>query len=242
MEKLSELGEFLATLGVKLAKGERMRPAHFNHVLAKAKGAPAEQLINEVILRAQAQAEYTHENYGHFGLNLRRYAHFTSPIRRYADLIVHRALIRALNFGPGGLPEAAPRSLADIAERISGAERRAMAAERETQDRLIAAHLANRIGATFRARIAGVTKSGLFVKLVDTGADGFIPAGSLGDDYCRYEEAQRALIGTRGGESFRLGDRVEVRLLEAAPFAGALRFEMVSSGARAPRKTRERRR
>ena len=242
MEKLTELGEFLATLGVKLAKGERMRPAHFNRVLSRAKGEPAERLINEVILRAQAQAEYTHENYGHFGLNLRRYAHFTSPIRRYADLIVHRALIRALNFGPGGLPEAAPHSLADIAERISGAERRGMAAERETQDRLIAAHLAARIGATFRARIAGVTKSGLFVKLVDTGADGFIPAASLGDDYYRYEEAHRALVGTRGGESFRLGDAVEVRLLEAAPFAGALRFEMLSRGARkAPRRTSERR-
>ena len=147
-----------------------------------------------------------------------------------------------MNFGPGGLPEAAPHSFADIAERISGAERRAMAAERETQDRLIAAHLASRIGATFRARIAGVTKSGLFVKLIDTGADGFIPAASLGDDYYRYEEAHRALIGTRGGESFRLGDAVEVRLLEAAPFAGALRFEMLSKGARRePRKTRERR-
>ena len=102
-EKLNELGEFLATLGVKLAKGERMRPAHFNRVLTNIRGAPAEALVNEVVLRAQSQAEYTHENYGHFGLNLRRYAHFTSPIRRYADLIVHRALIRALNLGPGGM-------------------------------------------------------------------------------------------------------------------------------------------
>ena len=78
-----------------------MRPAHFNRVLVAAKGEPAETLINEVVLRAQSQAEYTHENYGHFGLNLRRYAHFTSPIRRYADLIVHRALIRALEFRSG---------------------------------------------------------------------------------------------------------------------------------------------
>ena len=230
MEKLASLGEFLSTLGVKLAKSERMRPSHFNHVIAKVRGAPAEALINEVILRSQSQAEYTHENYGHFGLNLRRYAHFTSPIRRYADLVVHRALIRALNFGPGGLEDAAPRSLADVAERISGAERRAMAAERETQDRLIAAHLASRIGASFRARIAGVTKSGLFVKLVDTGADGFIPAATLGADYFRFEEANRSLVGTRTGETFRLGDSVEVRLVEAAPFAGALRFEMVSRG------------
>ena len=105
-----------------------------------------------------------------------------------------------------------------------------MAAERETADRLIAAHLSQQIGARFRARIAGVTKVGLFVKLADTGADGFIPAGSLGDDYFRYDEAARALVGTRTGETFRLGDSVEVKLLEAAPFAGALRFEMLTRG------------
>ena len=243
-EKIGALGEFLATLGVKLVKGERMRPEHFNRVLGRVKGEPAEALVNEVVLRAQAQAEYTHENYGHFGLNLRRYAHFTSPIRRYADLIVHRALIRALGFGPGGLEETGLRELADIAERISGAERRAMAAERETMDRLIAGHLASEIGARFSARIGGVTKVGLFVKLTETGADGFIPAASLGDEYFRFDEASRALVGTRTGVNFRLGDSVEVKLLEAAPFAGALRFEMLSKGARAskPRPKKEYRR
>ncbi len=146
---------FLGTMGVKLAKAERMRPAHFNTVLKRVKGAAYEPLVNEVVLRAQSQAEYTHENYGHFGLNLRRYAHFTSPIRRYADLVVHRALIRALKLGPDGLTETGAASLSDVAERISAAERRAMAAERETADRLIAAHLASHIGARFRARIAG---------------------------------------------------------------------------------------
>ncbi len=243
VEKIGELSEFLATLGVKLAKGERMRPAHFNSILSRVKGEAAEALVNEVVLRAQAQAEYTHENYGHFGLNLRRYAHFTSPIRRYADLIVHRALIRALGFGPGGLEDQGLGQLADVAERISGAERRAMAAERETMDRLIAVHMSAQIGAQFPARIAGVTRVGLFVRLRDTGADGFIPAASLGGEYFRFEEAHRALVGTRTGETFRLGDTVEVKLIEAAPFAGALRFEMLSKGgARAPRARKERRR
>jgi ribonuclease R len=241
-EKINDLGEFLATLGVKLVKGERMRPEHFNRILSKIRGEPAEALINEVVLRAQSQAEYTHENYGHFGLNLRRYAHFTSPIRRYADLIVHRALIAALKFGAGGLDAADSGGLKEVAERISGFERRAMAAERETMDRLIAAHMSGQIGARFAARIAGVTKVGLFVKLADTGADGFIPAASLGADYYRFEEATRSLVGTRTGETFRLGDRVEVRLLEAAPFAGALRFEMLSKGAGRSRAQKERRR
>ncbi len=227
VEKLDDLIEFLRTIGVKLAKGERVRPSHFNSVLSRVRGGAVEALVNEVVLRAQAQAEYSHENYGHFGLNLRRYAHFTSPIRRYADLIVHRALIRALNLGPGGLNDMGAGELAQIAEHISAAERRAMAAERETVDRVIAAHLADRVGAVFAGRIAGVTRVGLFVKLNETGADGFIPAGTLGDEYFRFEEASRAMVGTRTKETFRLGDAVQVRLVEAAPFAGALRFEIV---------------
>ena len=154
------------------------------------------------MLRSQSQAEYAAENFGHFGLNLRRYAHFTSPIRRYADLIVHRALIGALKLGSDGLPaETTPAELAEIGARISAAERRAMAAERETIDRLIAHLLADRIGATFEGQISGVTRAGLFVKLDETGADGFIPASTIGADYYRYEEGRHALSGERTGET-----------------------------------------
>ena len=228
-EKVTALSEFLGTIGVKLAKGQVLRPANFNAILFQMKGHEHENIVNEIILRTQAQAEYTHENYGHFGLNLRRYAHFTSPIRRYADLIVHRALIRALKLGEGALPETPAGELAEIAARISAAERRAMAAERETVDRLIAHHLADQIGARFEARISGVTKSGLFVRLSDTGADGFVPAATLGREYYAYDEAAHALT-SRSGVSYRLADMVEVRLIEAAPIAGALRFEVVSGG------------
>jgi ribonuclease R len=231
VEKLNDLVEFLSTIGVKLAKGDRVRPSHFNGVLDRVRGQAVEALVNEVVLRAQAQAEYSHENYGHFGLNLRRYAHFTSPIRRYADLIVHRALIRALNLGDDGLNDMRGGELAQIAEHISAAERRAMAAERETVDRLVAAHLVDRVGAVFEARIAGVTRVGLFVKLSETGADGFVPVATLGDDYFRYEEATRSLVGSRTRKAYRLGDEVQARLVEAAPFAGALRFEIVSGDA-----------
>jgi ribonuclease R len=208
------------------------------------KGGEREQLINDVVLRSQAQAEYAAENYGHFGLNLRRYAHFTSPIRRYADLIVHRALIRALKLGPGGLPETEGREqLAEIAAQISVAERRAMLAERETADRLIAHFLADRIGATFDGRISGVHRAGLFVKLAETGADGFVPARFIGDDYFQFDEAGRAMRGRRSGESYRLGDPVTVKLVEAAPVAGALRFELLSEGRRArPAHTQSKRR
>ena len=229
-EKLAALQEFLATLGLPLAKSPNVRPAQFNRILAKASGTEFSDLVNEVILRSQAQAEYSARNIGHFGLNLRRYAHFTSPIRRYADLVVHRGLIRAFGLGAGALSDAEIAELDRTAEHISTAERRAMAAERETVDRLIAFHLADRIGTEFSARISGVAKAGMFVKLETLGADGFIPAATLGRDYYRFSERDHALIGERTGETFRLGDRVEVRLADALPAAGALRFELLSAG------------
>ncbi|MGZ9083606.1 MAG: ribonuclease R, partial [Rhodoplanes sp.] len=231
IDKLNALREFLATLGISLPKAGALRPEQFNRILERVKGRDVENLVNEVVLRSQAQAEYAAENYGHFGLNLRRYAHFTSPIRRYADLLVHRALVRALGLGRDGLPEQEDiQSLGEIAARISACERRAMAAERETVDRLIAHHLADRVGATFEGHISGVTRAGLFVKLDDTGADGFVPAVTLGREWFRYQEAQHALVGDASGEAYRLGDRVTVRLVEAAPVAGALRFEVLSEG------------
>jgi ribonuclease R len=231
LEKVHALREFLASIDVSFPKSGALKPALFNRILQRVKGSEYEKLVNEVVLRSQAQAEYAAENYGHFGLALRRYAHFTSPIRRYADLIVHRALIRALKLGPGALPEAQDdRTLGEIAARISAAERRAMTAERETVDRLIAHFLADRVGATFSGHISGVTRAGLFVKLDETGADGFVPARTVGSEYFRYREDRHALVGDESGETFRLGDKVSVKLIEAAPVAGALRFEILSEG------------
>jgi ribonuclease R len=230
-ERVNALREFLQSVDISLPKAGALRAEQFNLILARVKGREVEKLVNEVVLRTQAQAEYAAENYGHFGLNLRRYAHFTSPIRRYADLIVHRGLIRALGLGDGALPEQQDTAaLGEIGAQISAAERRAMKAERETFDRLLAHFLADRIGATFEGHISGATRAGLFVKLDDTGADGFIPARTIGEEYFRYHEDRHALIGDRSGESHRLGDRVTVRLVEAAPVAGALRFELLSEG------------
>jgi ribonuclease R len=231
-EKLAALREFLESLALKLPGMGALRAGDFNRVLQRAKSLPVADLVNEVVLRAQAQAVYAAENLGHFGLNLRRYAHFTSPIRRYADLLVHRSLIRALGLGAGGLDDAETGRLAQIAQAISEAERRAMAAERETTDRLIATYLADRVGAEFDARISGVTRAGLFVRLRETGADGFVPAATIGNDYYRHHEDAHALVGDRTGEAYRLGDEVRVRLVEAIPTAGALRFEMLSAGKR----------
>jgi ribonuclease R len=230
-EKLEALREFLVTLSLDLPRSGRLKPEQFNLILAQARLADMVQLVSEVVLRSQAQAEYSAANFGHFGLNLRRYAHFTSPIRRYADLVVHRALVRALDLGTGALTDREIAVIDETAQSISECERRAVAAERQTVDRLIAGYLADRIGATFSARVSGVVRTGLFVRLAETGADGFVPASSIGGDFYRHDERRHALIGDRTGMSYKLGDMVEVRLIEAVPSAGALRFEMLSEGA-----------
>jgi ribonuclease R len=231
-EKLDALREFLTSLDLSFGKSEAVRPVDFNRVLARARQDGKTQQVSEMVLRSQAQAEYAAENYGHFGLNLDRYAHFTSPIRRYADLIVHRALITALDLGKDGLTDSEIAKLPGIAQHISSTERRAMLAERETSDRLLAQFLSTKIGAEFTGRVSGVTRSGLFVRLLETGADGFIPASTIGQDYYRFVEEMQAMVGDRTGEMFRIGDTVEVRLIEAAPVAGALRFELLSEGIR----------
>ena len=235
-EKLNALREFLATLDISLPKGGTLRPDGFNRILEQVKGRDVDRLVNEVVLRTQAQAEYSSDNFGHFGLNLRRYAHFTSPIRRYADLVVHRALIRAVKLGADGSPEGLDtRGLAEIAANISATERRAMKAERETADRLIAHFLADRVGAIFDGHISGVTRAGLFVELDETGADGFIPARTIGEEYFRFEEGARAFVARSA--TYRLGDPITVELVEAAPVAGALRFKIVSQHSGPPGRT-----
>ncbi len=203
-------------------------------------GADHEELVNEVVLRSQSQAEYAPDNIGHFGLNLLRYAHFTSPIRRYADLIVHRALVTALKLGEGGISPEQEAMLEVIATDISVAERRAMQAERETIDRLVAGFLSEKIGEVFRGRINGVTKAGLFVTLEDTGADGFVPISMIGDEYFRYDQDQHSVTGEATGLTYQMGQKVEVRLVEAAPIAGALRFEITSGGVTGGRPMRSR--
>jgi ribonuclease R len=227
-EKLASLADFLQTVDIKWAKGQPATPSRFNAVLRQARATENAEIVNEVVLRSQAQAIYSPDNIGHFGLTLHRYAHFTSPIRRYADLIVHRALIRALGLGGGGLTDAEAGRLDRIAEAITATERRAMAAERDATDRYVAAFLADKVGATFEARITGVTRFGLFVRLLESGADGLCPAARLGAEYWIHDEASHAMIGSETGGRYVLGQIVEVRLVEATPVSGGLLFDMLT--------------
>ncbi|HEX3431444.1 MAG TPA: ribonuclease R [Rhizomicrobium sp.] len=235
-EKLHAFADYLRTIGIGFAKGQVIGPAVFNRILGQVKGGPNQDVLNDVVLRTQAQAVYSAENIGHFGLNLPRYAHFTSPIRRYADLIVHRSLIRALKFGSDGLTGGEAGKLGEIAEHISMCERRAMAAERDSTDRYVAAFMQDRVGATFDARITGVTRFGLFVRLRETGAEGLIPIRTIGAEYFRHDERRHALVGDRTRTAYRLGETISVRLREAAPLTGGLRFELAEDPASVKKK------
>ena len=235
-DKLESLRQFLDSIGLKLARGQTIKPQHFNNILKKTQDTPHQHLVNEVVLRSQAQAQYAPDNIGHFGLALRRYCHFTSPIRRYADLLVHRALIRGLKLGEGGL-EDKPKDFADMGEHISNLERRAAQAERSAIDRFTAAFLADRIGTTFGGRINGVTRFGLFVTLDEIGGDGLLPIRSLPDDYYIHDEDRHELRGRSHRLRYRLGDAIEVRLAEADAITGGMILELMDAGAPAgPRK------
>ena len=226
-EKLDALREVAIASGLVLAKGQVLKTAHLNRLLAQAEGTDNDELINMATLRSMTQAYYNPENFGHFGLALRAYAHFTSPIRRYSDLIVHRALIAAHGWGKDGLSPWDIEHLPETAQQISDTERRSMAAERDTTDRYLAAFLSDRVGVEMEGRISGIAKFGVFVKLDETGADGMIPIRTLGNEYFHYDPETQTLMGADTGMIVALGQRATVKLIEASPVTGGLIVELI---------------
>ena len=226
-DKLEALREVAEASGFTLAKGQVLKTAHLNRLLAQAEGTDFDELLNISTLRSMPQAFYNPQNYGHFGLALRNYAHFTSPIRRYSDLIVHRALIAGHAWGDDGLSGWDRENLDETAKLISEAERRSMAAERDTVDRYLAAYLSDRVGAVFQGRISGVQRFGLFVRLDETGADGLVPIRSVGREFFHYDQASQTLMGADTGLTIGIGQRVTVRLAEAVPVTGGLMLELL---------------
>ncbi|GAA4019674.1 ribonuclease R [Sphingomonas swuensis] len=225
-EKLTALKDYLKTFDLEFALGQVIRPGVFNRVIERVGNSDSRPEIMEQLLRTQMQARYAPDHLGHFGLALPSYAHFTSPIRRYADLLVHRALVSAYRLGEGGLPAEDATAFAEIGEHISMLERRAMEAERETIDRYVAAYLSDHVGQLLDCRISGVQPFGFFATVEGLGGDGLLPAAELGQEYFRYDEAARQLIGDQSGETYRVGQRLQLRLIEANPVSGALRFEL----------------
>jgi ribonuclease R len=235
-EKLAALKDYLETYGVAFTLGQVIRPATFNRILERVGQADFRPQVMEQVLRTQTQAYYAPVNQGHFGLSLGSYAHFTSPIRRYADLLVHRSLVAAYKLGPGGLTADEGAGMERIGESISTLERRAMEAERDTIDRYVAAFLSERVGETVEARITGVANFGFFATVEGVGGDGLVGVRDLGGEYFRFDEAARKLVGEHSGDEYSLGQRLRLRLAEANPVSGALRFELpqATAGASAP--------
>ncbi|MBL0925777.1 MAG: VacB/RNase II family 3'-5' exoribonuclease [Sphingomonadaceae bacterium] len=248
-EKLVALKDYLKTFDIDFALGQVIKPETFNAILAKIIDEEIRPQIMEAVLRSQTQAYYGPTNVGHFGLSLGSYAHFTSPIRRYADLIVHRALVSAYGLEmpkpkiagvepATGLTEGAIAKLAATSEAISRTERRAMEAERETTDRYIAAFLSAQVGQVVQARITGVQNFGFFATVEGVGGDGLVPVSILGKDYFHFDEASQTLIGEKTRQEYRPGMRLELRLAEANPVSGSLRFELPEGGSYAPQPPR----
>ena len=225
-EKLVALKDYLDTFGLEFAMGQVIRPATFNRVIERIGDADYRPQVMEQVLRTQTQAYYAPRNQGHFGLALGSYAHFTSPIRRYADLLVHRALVGAYGLGEGALTAEEAGAMEATGELISNLERRAMVAERETMDRYVAAYLADHVGQVLNCRITGVQPFGFFATVEELGGDGLVPAALLGGEYFRYDEKTHSLTGEDSGETFTLGQRLPLRLAEADPVSGSLRFEL----------------
>jgi ribonuclease R len=226
-DKLETLREVAQAAGLVLAKGQVLQTRHLNALLKQAEGTPQDELINIQTLRAMTQAYYNPENFGHFGLALRNYAHFTSPIRRYSDLIVHRGLISAHRWGDDGLSPWDIENLEETGQLISDTERRSMMAERDTTDRYLAAFLSDRLGAVMEGRISGIARFGVFIKLDETGADALIPIRSLGDEFFHFDAESQSLTGSKSGTVIGLGQRVTVKLVEAAPVSGGLIVELL---------------
>jgi ribonuclease R len=240
-EKIVALRDYLETLGQNIALGQVAKPAVFNRILARAKDGENYQQVTEQVLRTQTQAYYSPANVGHFGLSLGSYAHFTSPIRRYADLVVHRSLVAAYRLGDGALHKEEEKGLDKTADHISMTERRAMEAERDTIDRYVAAFLSTKVGEIVKTRITGVAKFGFFATVDGLGGDGLVPVSTLGEERFVFDEDARILEGIQTGTRYAVGQRMELRLAEASPITGALRFELpegCSSGG--PRRDRTR--
>ncbi len=211
-KRVEEFSELVASLGYALPeKGEDgLQPEDFQRVLRQAEGRPEAKFVSYLLLRTMRLARYHGENLGHFGLATERYAHFTSPIRRYPDLVVHRAL-RALRHGRP-LAHLTPEALEEMGRHLSERERQADEAEREILEWKKVRFMADKVGETFNGWVTGVQAYGLFVELQEVYVQGLVHVSSMTDDYYALDEKAHRLTGQDSGRSFRLGDRIEVRV------------------------------
>ena len=209
-EKLADLREFLREFGLQLSGGDEPHAKDYAKLLERIRDRPDYQLLQTVLLRSLRQAVYSPENVGHFGLAYEAYTHFTSPIRRYPDLLIHRA-IKAVLAGE----RYAPGNWSELGAHCSQTERRADEATRDVEAWLKCYYMRGRINETFSATISGVAGFGIFMALDQVYVEGMVHISELGSDYYHFDASRHQLMGERTHRRFRLGDRVQVRLVRA---------------------------
>jgi ribonuclease R len=214
-KKVAEFEEFIEPLGYALgASGRSVRPRHFQKVIDRIRGTPEERPIAAVMLRTMQKARYDAVSLGHFGLAAEHYTHFTSPIRRYPDLVVHRTLREARRGAISATrKDTLEEWLPDVAKHTSEMERRADDAERELLQWKKVRFMADKVGDEYDGYITGVAPFGLFIELLEHYVEGLVHVSTMGDDYYRFVEQQRVLLGENTKKVYRLGDRVRVQVV-----------------------------
>ena len=241
-DRIEELIVFLQGLGIKLSSPSDVRPRDLSRVIEKTAGRPEAELIETVILKCMSRAHYQPRNVGHFGLALPSYSHFTSPIRRYPDLLIHRAIKQLLRHGKAkGFRYTLPE-MDKLGEHCSRAERRADEAVWQVEERLKCAYLKDHIGDEFDVLVASVTSFGLFVRIPDLQIDGLVHVTALPRDYYHQTAGGTALTGEHTGASFRLTDKLKVKLVKVDVEERKLDFVPVDYESESPAKPRRRRR
>ncbi len=215
-DRVAAAREFLSGLGLSLGGLDKLEPRHITALFETIRGRPDEELIETVMLRAMAQADYRPENGGHFGLALEAYAHFTSPIRRYPDLLVHRGIRHVLEGGKAADFSYSPGQMLELGTQCSAAERRADDATREAVQWLKIEFMQDKLGEEFDGIITGVTDFGVFVTLKGMQIDGLVHVTSLGNDYFDHDRTRHRMVGQRSGATYGLTDELRVRVARAS--------------------------
>ncbi len=227
-EKVKELNKFLFNFGLKIkANKDNMYPKEFAKVLEEIKGKDEEKVISNLILRTLKVARYESENQGHFGIASKYYCHFTSPIRRYPDLFIHRVISKYLenNYDVDNkFIEDYSKQAEERAKQSSERENIATKVERESEDIKKAEYMESRIGEEYEGIISSVTSFGIFVELENT-VEGLIRFDDLGDEYFIYDEERKMLIGEHTKTTYKIGDKINIRVKDASKLLRTVDFE-----------------